>query len=50
MSKLLPTLFLLLILVVVGGIGYLSVTEVPVEQETIEETVTYEEFLLNKKK
>ena len=47
MSKLLPTLFVVLIVAVIAGVVYLSFTDVPVQQETVEQTVTLEDFKAN---
>ena len=47
MSKLLPTLFLIIILAIGAGVAYLSFTDVPVEQNTVSNTVTFEEFKAN---
>ena len=47
MSKLLPTLFLVLLVAIVGGVVALSFMEAPVEQKTIEKTVTLEQFEAN---
>ena len=47
MSKLLPTLFLAIVVALIGGVTFLAFTDVPVEQKTIENTVTYEEFKAN---
>ena len=44
MSKILPSLFLVLILAVVAGVIYLSFIDVPVAQEAVSETITLEEF------
>lgn len=44
MSKLLPTLFAVLLLAFIGGVAFLSVTDVPVAQEKVETTVTYSDF------
>ena len=44
MSKLLPTLFLVLIIAFIGGVVALSFIDVPVQQEKVETTVTLEEF------
>lgn len=49
MSKLLPTLFLVLLLALVGGVAFLSFVDVPTPQETIQSTVTYEDFKANSK-
>ncbi len=48
MSKLLPTLFLIIILAIIGGVTYLSFTDVPVAQDTVENTVTLEAFQAKK--
>ena len=44
MSKLLPTLFAVLLLAFIGGVAFLIVTDVPVVQEKVESTVTYADF------
>lgn len=44
MSKLLKTLFLILVVVVIGGIGYVSITDVSVDQTPVKQTVTYDDF------
>ena len=44
MSKLLPTLFAVLVIGLIGGVAFLSLTDVPVQQEKIENTVTYADF------
>jgi len=48
MSKLLPTLFLVLVIALIGGVAVLSFMEVPAPQEKIENTVTLEQFEANK--
>ena len=47
MSKLLPTLFLVLIIGLIGGVVGLSFMDVPVATEKVEHSVTYEEFKAN---
>jgi len=47
MSKLLPTLFLVLLVALIGGVAVLSFMDVPVQQEKVETTVTLEEFQAN---
>ena len=44
MSKLLASLFLVVVVTVIGGAVVLAFTDVPVEQDTIENTVTYSDF------
>jgi len=44
MSKILPTLFLILIAAFVAGVAYLSFIDVPVSQEAVTNTVTLEDF------
>ena len=44
MSKLLPTLFAVLIVALIGSVVFLTLTDVPLKQETIETTVTYADF------
>jgi len=47
MSKLLPTLFLVIIVALAVGVAYLSFTDVRVEQNTVSNSVTLEEFKAN---
>ncbi len=44
MSKLLPTLFAVLVVGFIGGVVFLTLTDIPVEQEKTETTVTYADF------
>lgn len=44
MSKLLPTLFTVLLVAFIGGVVFLTLTDVPVTQEKVATTVTYADF------
>ena len=47
MSKLVGTLFLVVIVAIVGGAAALSFLDVPVQQDTVSSTTTLEEFRKN---
>lgn len=44
MSKLLPTLFAVLVVGFIGGVVFLTLTDVPAKQEKVETSVTYADF------
>jgi hypothetical protein len=45
--KLVNFLFFLLVALVIGGFIWFSITDIPIEQTTITETIPYERFLEN---
>ena len=47
MSKLLPTLFLVIIVAIIAGTVFLSFTDVPVSQSVVSGTITLEQFKAN---
>jgi len=48
MSKLLPTLFLIVLVALIGGVAYVSLTDIEVETSTIENTISLEQFKADK--
>ncbi|MFK7838924.1 MAG: hypothetical protein AB8B83_01215 [Bdellovibrionales bacterium] len=48
MSKIVGTLFLVIVLGLIGGVAVLSFTDVPVPQDKITKTVSLEEFRASK--